>query len=471
VTLYGLAVSEFYAFSTYGYDLMHHVGLSLIAVILLLAANAFFVAAEFALVKARGFRLETYAGQGSAAARLTLRIQANLEAYLAACQLGITMASLGLGWVGEPAVAALLEPLFHWVGVPDTVLHPVAFMAGFLLFSSLHIVVGEQVPKTLAIRRAEQVSAWTAYPLHITYMAVYPLNWLLNVSARTILRWLRIDEVSHVEVLSGDEIKGLVSTSREHGEIDHGKADMLHNLFEFDQRQVGRVMIPRSAVRVLDVAETVEHNLEIIRDSGHSRFPTIDSGSDDELLGVVLSKDLYIAMLSGNLEPWKALKEFCREPLVVPESQKLAQLFEAMRADRAHMACVVDEYGELTGIVTLEDLLEEIVGEIRDETDLELERDTVVEQGNGQWLADGLLSLADLERAIGLKVPVELDANTLSGLFMTRLGRMPEVDDTIEEADFRLTIRSLEDRRASQVAIMRISETGDLSAGGGEGNT
>ena len=159
---------------------MDDVALSLVTVVLLLAANAFFVAAEFALVKARGFRLETFAVQGSGAARLTLRIRADLEAYLAACQLGITMASLGLGWVGEPAVAALLEPLFHRLGVPDAALHTVAFLTGFLLFSSLHIVVGEQVPKTLAIRRAEPVSVWVAYPLHAAYLTVYPLNWLLK---------------------------------------------------------------------------------------------------------------------------------------------------------------------------------------------------------------------------------------------------------------------------------------------------
>jgi CBS domain containing-hemolysin-like protein len=215
---------------------MHDVALSLAAVVLLLAANAFFVAAEFAMVKARGFRLETFALQGSAAARLTLRIQADLETYLAACQLGITMASLGLGWVGEPAVAALLEPLFHWLGVPETVLHTVAFLAGFLLFSSLHIVVGEQVPKTLAIRRAEPVSVWVAYPLHVAYIVVYPLTWLLNVSARSVLSWFRVEEVSHADVLSGEEIRGLVATSQEHGEIEHGKAAMLQNLFEFDQR-------------------------------------------------------------------------------------------------------------------------------------------------------------------------------------------------------------------------------------------
>ena len=449
---------------------MDDVALSLVAVVLLLAANAFFVAAEFALVKARGFRLETFALQGSAAARLTLRIQADLEAYLAACQLGITMASLGLGWVGEPAVSALLEPLFQSLGVPDAALHTVAFLTGFLLFSSLHIVVGEQVPKTLAIRRAEPVSVWVAYPLRVAYLMVYPLNWLLNVSARSVLSWLRVEEVSHADVLSGEELKGLVATSQEHGEIGRDKAAMLHNLFEFDQRQAARVMIPRGALKLLDVTESAEYNLAIIRDSGHSRFPVLDSGNGGEIVGIVLAKDLYTAMLYGEREPWKELRKFCREPLVVPESQKLAHLFDAMRADRAHMACVVDEYGELAGIVTLEDLLEEIVGEIRDETDVESEQEPIVELSEGRWLADGLVSLSDIERATGLKVPAELDANTLSGLFMQRLARMPQANDCIEEAGFRLTVRSLDDRRVKDVVVERMADAEPSSNGGnGEG--
>ncbi|MBT8129656.1 MAG: DUF21 domain-containing protein, partial [Gammaproteobacteria bacterium] len=177
---------------------------SVIVIIILLAANGFFVAAEFALVKARGFRIEALAAEGSAAARLTVRIQTNLEAYLAACQLGITMASLGLGWVGEPAVAALLEPLFHSLGMPDRILHTTAFIAGFLMFSSLHIVVGEQVPKTLAIRKAEPVSLWVAYPLHFSYLAVFPLNWMLNKASSMILGLLNVQEATHADVLSGD---------------------------------------------------------------------------------------------------------------------------------------------------------------------------------------------------------------------------------------------------------------------------
>lgn len=443
---------------------MQDVTINLIAVVLLLVANGFFVAAEFSLVKARGFRLESVAQGGSAGARLTLRIQAKLESYLAACQLGITMASLGLGWVGEPAVAALLEPLFSMWGVPEPVLHSAAFVVGFLVFSSLHIVLGEQVPKTFAIRRAEPVAVWCAYPLHATYLLAYPLNWLLNVSSRSVLSLFNVEEVSHADVLSGDELKGLVQTSREHGEIEHKKADMLHNLFEFDQRSVGRVMLPRSAMKVLDISAPPEHNLAIIRDSGHSRFPVIDTSGDEEVLGIVLAKDLHTAVLSGDREPWRNLPAFRREPLMVPESQKVSQLFESMRRHRAHMAFVIDEYGSLAGVVTLEDLLEEIVGEIQDETDVDGDEAVLSEIDTNTWRADGLMSLTDMERAIGLKVPAELDANTLSGLFMQRLSRMPASGDKIVEGDFHLTVESLHDNRVGQVVIERFTaDTGEVS--------
>ncbi|NNJ93968.1 MAG: HlyC/CorC family transporter, partial [Halobacteria archaeon] len=420
---------------------MQDITINLFAVVLLLTINGFFVAAEFSLVKARGFRLESVAQGGSASARLTLHIQANLESYLAACQLGITMASLGLGWVGEPAVAALLEPLFLLMGVPETLLHSVAFLVGFLIFSSLHIVVGEQVPKTFAIRRAEPVAVWCAYPLHAAYLLVYPLNWLLNISSRSILSLFNVEEATHADVLSGEELKGLVQTSHEHGQIEHGKADMLHNLFEFDQYNVGRVMVPRSSLNVLDVSAAPENNLAVLRDSGHSRFPVIDTSSGEEVLGIVLAKDLYTAVLSGDSEPWRNLRAFCREPLMVPESQKVSSLFDSMRRNKAHMTLVIDEYGTLSGIVTLEDLLEEIVGEIRDETDVEGDEAIINEIDASTWHVDGLLSLTDIERGIGLSVPAELDANTLSGLFMERLSRMPETGDSIIENEFRLTVK------------------------------
>ena len=434
---------------------------SLIAVVILLIANGFFVAAEFALVKARSFRIEALANSGSSAAKLTVRIQSHLEAYLAACQLGITMASLGLGWVGEPAVAALLEPMFHWAGVPDSILHTTAFITGFLIFSSLHIVIGEQVPKTFAIRKAEVVSVWISYPLHFTYMLVYPLNWILNWSSGSLLALFGVEEATHAEVFSSDEFKGMVATSQEHGALEYDKANMLNNLFEFDQRHIGRVMIPVNSVDLLDITDPEDENLRKIRDGGHSRFPVVDGGRDNEIVGLLLTNDLYSAMLDGEEKPWSDLRRFCRQPMVVPESQRVSTLFEDMRSNRAHMAFVIDEYGKFLGIITLEDLLEEIVGEIEDETDAEESTMPITLLQEGKWQADGLASLGDIEKVVGLVVPTEEEANSLSGLLMNQLERMPAPGDIIEIDNFRLTIQDIEDLRVGQVIIETLPVAGE----------
>ncbi len=434
---------------------------SLIAIVILLIANGFFVAAEFALVKARGFRIEALANSGSAAAKLTVRIQAQLEAYLAACQLGITMASLGLGWVGEPAVAALLEPMFHWAGVPDAILHTTAFITGFLIFSSLHIVIGEQVPKTFAIRKAETVSVWISYPLHFTYLLVYPLNWILNWSSGSLLALFGVEEATHAEVFSSDEFKGMVTTSQEHGALEYDKANMINNLFEFDQRHIGRVMIPVNSVDLLDITDSEDDNLKKIREGGHSRFPVVDGGRDNEIVGLLLTNDLYAAMLDGEEKPWSDLRRFCRQPMVVPESQRVSTLFEDMRSNRAHMAFVIDEYGKFLGIITLEDLLEEIVGEIEDETDAEESTMPITLLEEGKWQADGLASLGDIEKVVGLVVPTEEEANSLSGLLMNQLERMPAPGDTIEIDNFRLTIQDIEDLRVGQVIIQTLPIAGE----------
>ncbi len=436
---------------------MENISLNLVAIFVLLAANGFFVAAEFALVKARGFRIETLASEGRSAAALTLRIQHKLEAYLAACQLGITMASLGLGWVGEPAVAALLEPLFHTMGIPEAMLHTSAFIVGFLIFSSLHIVIGEQVPKTLAIRKAEPVTLWVAYPLHMAYLVVFPLNWLLNASTSKILSLFKVAEATHADVFSHDELKGLVATSGEHGELGTDKAEMLRNLFEFDQRHVGRVMIPRTSLIILDINGDSDDNLTAIRDSGHSRFPLVDSENNEEIIGIILAKDLYAAMLREDKEPWTNLRRFCREPFIVPESQKVARLFNDMRAKRAHMALVADEYGDLVGIITLEDLLEEIVGDIEDETDSFTTSYSITPLDENHWEADGLVSLTDAERSIGLIVPDELDANTLSGLCMTALGEMPKVGNEVVKCGFRFIILSVVNHRVGNLHIEKLN--------------
>ncbi len=430
--------------------------MSLVSVVVLLATNAFFVAAEFALVKARGFRIDALAEQGKASAIMTQRIQHNLEAYLAACQLGITMASLGLGWVGEPTIAALLEPVLTSFGLSETAIHTIAFLTGFLIFSSLHIIVGEQVPKTFAIRKPESISLLVAYPLHWSYIAVYPFNWMLNKTSGWVLKQFGVEEASHGDILTGDEIKGLVKTSHEHGEIELGKARMLRNLFEFDQRRVGRVMIPISSTYSLDIAADFNENLKIIRESGHSRFPVINSDHDDEIKGLLLVKDIYSALLDGVKEPWNNLTKYCREPLVIPETQRVSKLFELMRVRRAHMAFVVDEYGKFNGIVTLEDLLEEIVGEILDETDTDENMIDIQNIAENKWEAHGLVSITDLGRATGYRPEDTMDANTISGLFLEKLQRMPKVNDCIEDRGYKFCILTIEGRHIGRVTIEKI---------------
>lgn len=424
---------------------------TLTVILLLLVANAFFVAAEFALVKVRHMRVAALAEQGSGGARMTLRIKEQLEAYLAACQLGITMASLGLGWVGEPFVAALLEPAFHNLGLDATTLHTASFLTGFVIFSSLHIVIGEQVPKTYAIRKPEPVSLWIAWPLHGFYLLAWPLNVALNWSSRSLLRLLNVAEAGHEEVFSGEELSEMIDTSRDAGHIEQGKAEMLKNLFDFDQRTVREVMRPRGEVDLFDLEEPVEALREVFLRTGHSRFPVVRGGTEN-LLGLLLIKDLFSAEQSGQASVWENLETLVRPALIVPDNIGVSRLFDSMKSERSHMALVVDEYGAFAGIVTLEDLLEEIVGEIHDELDDEPEEDVLTEAEDG-WTTTGLANLRHLDRLLGTTLNEHPDANTLTGYFMAELGHMPKVGDELSVPGYHLTILSLDGRRVGKVHI------------------
>ena len=435
---------------------MEHQTYSIIAIVLLLVINAFFVAAEFALVKAKSFRINVLADQGSRSAKLTQKIQLNLESYLAACQLGITMASLGLGWVGEPVVASLLEPIFHSLGIPQEILHPLSFALGFLIFSSLHIVVGEQVPKTFAIRKAEPVSMWCAYPLHWFYLMAFPLNWLLNKASGSILSWFNVEEATHADVLSDAEIRGIIDTSEKHGDMNSGKADMLHNMFVFDTHRVQQIMVPRSEMDVIDLQAPWEDTLKFVLETQHSRYPVFD-GNSEAPVGILLVKDLYNAMLGQDTpqEPLEAVRSSLRECLLVPETQPVSDLFESMRKNRTHMALAIDEYGGFAGAVTMEDILEEIVGEISDELDID-EADSPVVWAKDHWEADGLLSITDLERVVHVDFDNSIESNTISGLFMKQLSRMPNAGDEITENGLRFLALDIENNRVGQVHIFPV---------------
>ena len=429
---------------------------TLLIIIFLLAANGFFVAAEFALVKVRKHRLQAMAADKRFGAALAERMRADVEQYLAACQLGITMASLGLGWVGELAVAALLEPVFAMFSLPEKTVHTISFLIGFILFSSLHIVIGEQVPKTWAIRVAEDMVRWCAHTLYAFYLIVFPLNWLLNKAAASILAMFNVQPETHADVFTDREIQGIIASSSEHGEMEQSKAERLSNLFGFEERTVGRVMIPRSEVTMLDLSVSVEDNLAILHESSHSRLPLIN-GRIESPVGVILVKELYKTLLLKGAIPWDDLQSLSREPLVIPESHRIAMLFETMRGQRDHMALVVDEYGQFIGLVTLEDLIEEIVGEISDETDKE-DNQYVINETDEGWQANGLTPLTDIEKTIGLVVPDSLNANTVSGLLMQNLGRMPEVGDLLKHDHYEISVISVESNHVGEVAIRDIGE-------------
>lgn len=423
---------------------------TLVLIVLLLAANAFFVAAEFALVRVRSLRIEELAERGSRRARLARRILPDLEAYLAACQLGITMASLGLGWVGEPFVAALLEPLFAAAGLGDRLLHTVSFLVGFLLFSALHIVVGEQVPKTLAIRRAEPATLWVVFPLELFYRAIYPLNRLLNAASRELLRLLGVAEAGPAEVVSTTELKSLIGLSRRYGTVAKHEHDMLGAVLDLAEVEVGAVMTHRRDMVTLDADQPMPELLRQIRSSRFTRFP-VWRGDPDQIIGILDAKSL-VGLLDehGRLPETVRLEQLLTPPWFIPDTTALYQQLLAFRQRRQHLALVVDEYGTLMGLVTLEDIVEEIVGDIADERDRETP--TVRPDAEGRVVVDGRTPVRDLNRQCDWALP-EDEAVTIAGLVMRVARRIPTEGEEVSVAGYRITVLERRRHRLVRLAI------------------
>ena len=425
--------------------------LTIVEIVLLLAANAFFVAAEFAIVKVRGIRIETLAEQGSAVARMTLRLLRNVEAYLSACQLGITMASLGLGWVGEPAVSALLKPLFRELDMSDAALHAISFLLGFLIFSSLHIVVGEQVPKTFAIRKPEPVSLWVAYPLHAFYLIFFPLTWTLNWASRAILAALNVAEVSHHDVFSGEELRDLIDLSREHGMVGKQERDMLGGILDLAGVEVSEVMTHRKDMVSIDADAPPEQIFDQVVTSPYTRLP-LWRGDPDSIIGVLHAKDL-LARVRSNPANLAGLDvaALATPPWFIPDTTALLHQLLAFRQRRSHLAFVVDEYGDLEGLVTLEDILEEIVGEITDEKDVETVG--IESLPDGSVVVSGWITLRDLNRQFGWKLPHE-EATTIAGLVIYEARMIPEVGQSFAFHGFRFEVLR---RQRNQIVLLKIT--------------
>jgi CBS domain containing-hemolysin-like protein len=429
---------------------MRSTTINLLLAFFLLAANAFYVAAEFALVKARGFRIAALAQENRFGARLVQKMMLNIEAYLACCQLGITMASLGLGWVGEPTVSALLEPVLIPLGMPTSALHFTSFLIGFLVFSSLHIIVGEQVPKTLAIREPVPVSQWIAYPLYASYLLLYPLNWLLNSASRSILRLLGVRESSTQEILTDVEIEHLVDMSAEHGTMEEGQAEYIHNVFRFGELQVSDVMVHRTRMITVDADESPDEIVDAVLKSEFTRIP-LWRERPENIVGILHAKDLLRALKAvdgdaSRIDPMS----IARPAWFVPDIRPLSEQLKAFRRRKTHFALVVDEYGEVMGLVTLEDLLEEIGGDISDEHDIVVPG--VRPLPDGSVNIDGSVPIRDLNRVMDWSLPVE-EATTIAGLVIHESRSIPEPGQSFTFHGFRFNVLRRERNRITALRI------------------
>ncbi len=438
-----------------------NVTLNLFLAFFLLAANAFFVAAEFALVKSRGFRINALADENRFGAHLTQRMLKNVEAYLACCQLGITMASLGLGWVGEPTVAAILLPILEPIGLSAATVHFIAFALGFLIFSSLHIVIGEQVPKTFAIRNPEPVSLWISYPLHGAFVLFWPLNWLLNNASRGILRAFGVKEAPHVEILTDVEIEGLVEQSAEHGGLDAGVRDRVVGALDLGDLSVADVMIHRKAIKMLDADLPTREILAQAQASAHTRLP-LYRDNPENIVGVLHARDLLRAISEHGRDGF-SVADILRTPWFVPVTTSAEDQLAQFLRRREHFALVVDEYGALMGLVTLEDILEEIVGDIKDEHDIAVQG--VRPQPDGSVNVDGAVPIRDLNRAMNWDLPDE-EAVTIAGLVIHEAQAIPDPGQRFAFHGYRFQVLR---RQRNQLTALRVER--DVQEQDGEGMT
>ena len=378
----------------------------------LIILNGFFVAAEFALVKVRISRIEQLRNDGKAFAGTARWLAKRLDKSLSACQLGITMASLALGWIGEPAFAALVEPVLGWVGVTDErVIHILGFALAFTAITGLHLVVGEQFPKIFAIRRPEQMLLWCAAPLKFFYVILFPFLTVLNIVTAFLLRLVGITGASdHDSVNTEEEIRALLREAHVHGNLSRSEHKLINNVFEFDDLIVRRVMLPRGDVDFFDVHEPVAALRELVRTTKHTRYPVCDR-SLDKVLGVVHIKDL-LTVPDSDVD--FDVKTIIRPPKKVPETMPISRVLRHFQATHQLMAFVIDEYGTITGMVTLENVLERIVGDVDDEFDVS--EPNIVPEASGEFIVSGTTPLEEARDRMSIPLLESNDADTISGL-------------------------------------------------------
>ncbi|MBL6765360.1 MAG: HlyC/CorC family transporter [Verrucomicrobiae bacterium] len=428
--------------------------LKCLAVGVLVFLNGFFVAAEFALVKVRGTQLSPLIEEGSRTAKMAQHITGRLDAYLSAAQLGITLASLGLGWIGEPIFEELLHPVFEWLHVDsETVRTTISFAVGFTVITFLHIVVGEQAPKSFAIKKPLPMSQWVSYPLHFFYLLAWPFIQVLNQSSLMLLKKMGIDAASeHEGGHSVEELRLLLETA--HGDAgSEFSREIVLNAMDLRERVAREVMRPRQEIVVLDTTMTIDECVEVALNNRFSRLPLCVEGDVDRAIGVVHIKDLLAQR--NRAKTGAGLARHARKLIYIPRSARLERLLERFIERRLHMAVVVDEFGGTEGLITLENVIEELVGQIQDEFDEEL---PLIEQiEDGVWELNGDLPLHELEELIDEEFEEE-EISTTSGLMTLRLGGFPKVGDEVRVGRHSLKVIDLDGPTVEKVRLEKIPE-------------
>ena len=399
------------------------VALSLFLVLFFLLMNAFFVAAEFSLVRVRKSQVEILVDEGRSGAKYTKLVADNVNAYLSACQLGITLASLALGWLGEPAVSQLIEGPLLAIGLPEAAIHGIAIAVGFIVITALHIVVGELIPKSLAIFSTERYALFTATPLVWFYRITYPIMWLFNSITNGVMKLLGHDIANEHEVYTDEEIKLLIDESTESGLIDPEQNEYVDNIFDLGDKDAEAIMTPRTDVICVDLEDTLQENLNIIQSYKYTRYPAC-RGSKDRIVGFVHVKDLYTLPKDSTIDDLRV-----RAIEAVPEGVPIAKLLQTLQAKHTKIAVVIDEHGGTSGIVTMSDIMEQIVGRIDDEYQ-HGGPDEVVQLDDGSYLIDGSLPIDEVGELIGFEPEESEECETAGGLLLNVFDRIPDEGDT-----------------------------------------
>ncbi|BAH45020.1 conserved hypothetical membrane protein [Brevibacillus brevis NBRC 100599] len=423
---------------------------NLILVMILVLLNGFFVATEFAIVKVRESRIAQLAAEGNKRAVDVERVLHNLDAYLSACQLGITLASLGLGWLGEPAIAHLLHPVFGYFHLNETVVTSISFIIAFSLITFLHIVLGELAPKTLAIQYSEKVVLAVAKPIQLFYKIMYPFIQMLNWSASHFLGLFHISLEPHQEAHTEEEIRILVNESHKSGLIDQTELMLVDNIFDFSETMAREIMVPRTDMVVLNLRDPFDENVKHVQNGRFTRYPVVD-GDKDHVVGSLHIKDMLTGLLEGESHD---LQTFMRPILTVPETISISRLLTMLQKQRGQMAIIIDEYGGTAGLVTLEDIMEEIVGDIQDEFDDERPE---VERSDGMLSLDGRMLLEEAGDYLDIELESS-DVDTLAGWIYMQIDHPPRVGDRVREGKYEFIVGEVDHYRITRVYVKKVGK-------------